>query len=52
MRRVIIVEALILLAVIAIGGIAAYLIYNNYNFYSTDDAQVTGNIVNITTTIV
>jgi multidrug resistance efflux pump len=50
MRRVIIVEALILLAVIAIGGIAAYLIYNNYNFYSTDDAQVTGSIVNITTT--
>jgi multidrug resistance efflux pump len=50
MRRVIIVEALILLAVIAIGGIAAYLIYNNYNFYSTDDAQVTGNIVNITAT--
>ena len=50
MRRVIIVEALILLAVIAIGGIAAYLIYNNYTFYSTDDAQVTSNIVNITTT--
>jgi len=26
-------------------GVGGYLLYNNYNFYSTDDAQVTGNIV-------
>lgn len=37
----------ITLAVILVGGIVGYLIYNNYNFYSTDDAQVTGTMVNI-----
>jgi multidrug resistance efflux pump len=50
MRRTIAVSVLIPLAIIAIGGIVFYLFYNNYYFYSTDDAQVTGNIVNITTT--
>ena len=50
MRRAIAISILIPLAVLAIGGIVAYLFYNNYNFYSTDDAQVTSNIVNITTT--
>ncbi len=48
--RAILINILVILALAAIGGIAAYLVYNNYNFYSTDDAQVTGNIVNITTT--
>jgi len=48
--RAILINILVILAVVAIGGIAAYLVYNNYNFYSTDDAQVTGHIVNITTT--
>jgi EmrB/QacA subfamily drug resistance transporter len=37
----------IVLAVILVGGVVGYLIYNNYNFYSTDDAQVTGTMVNI-----
>lgn len=50
MRRTIAVSVLIPLAMLAIGGIVFYLFYNNYNFYSTDDAQVTGSIVNITTT--
>ncbi len=48
--RAILINILVILALAAIGGIAAYLVYNNYNFYSTDDAQVRGNIVNITTT--
>lgn len=46
MRREAIVPA-ILLAIIVVGGVVGYLIYNNYNFYSTDDAQVTGTMVNI-----
>lgn len=37
----------VILAVILIAGVVGYLIYNNYNFYSTDDAQVTGTMVNI-----
>ena len=48
--RAILINILVILALAAIGGITAYLVYNNYTFYSTDDAQVTGNIVNITTT--
>ncbi len=48
--RAILINILVILAVAAIGGVVAYLVYNNYNFYSTDDAQVTSNIVNITTT--
>lgn len=49
--RAILINILVVLAVAAIAGIGVYLYYNNYNFYSTDDAQVTGNIVNITTTV-
>jgi DHA2 family multidrug resistance protein len=45
-RREAIVPA-ILLAILLVGGVVGYLIYNNYNFYSTDDAQVTGTMVNI-----
>jgi len=37
----------VILAVILIAGVVGYLLYNNYNFYSTDDAQVTGTMVNI-----
>ncbi len=48
--RVILINILVFLALVAVIGIGGYLFYNNYNFYSTDDAQVTGNIVNITTT--
>lgn len=47
MRRVIFIPILIFLALAAIGGAIAYLIYSNYTYYSTDDAQVTGQIVNI-----
>ena len=50
MRRMIIVNGLIILAVLALIGIGGYLFYNNYYFYSTDDAQISGNIVNITPT--
>jgi EmrB/QacA subfamily drug resistance transporter len=37
----------ILLAVILIAGVVGYLLYNSYNFYSTDDAQVAGTMVNL-----
>jgi multidrug resistance efflux pump len=47
MRRMILVPLLIVLAVFAIGGGVGYWIYNNYMYYSTDDAQVTSSIVNV-----
>ncbi|HEY5004515.1 MAG TPA: HlyD family efflux transporter periplasmic adaptor subunit [Ktedonobacteraceae bacterium] len=47
MRRMILVPVLIVLALFAIAGGVSYLIYNNYMYYSTDDAQVTGNVVSI-----
>ncbi len=47
MRRVIFIPILIFLALAAIGGSIAYWIYNNYTYYSTDDAQVSGQLVNI-----
>ena len=47
MRRLILVPLLIVVAFLAIGGGIAYVIYNNYMYYSTDDAQVNGTIVNI-----
>src|SRR5947209_9249493 len=47
MRRLILVPVLIFLALAAIGGGIGYWIYNNYTYYSTDDAQVTGQIVNV-----
>lgn len=47
MRRAILIQVLIVLAILAIiGGVGVYA-YNNYMFYSTDDAQVNGQIVNI-----
>jgi len=48
MRRMILVPLLVVLAVLAIGGGVGYYFYNNYMFYHTDDAQVSGNIVSIT----
>ncbi len=45
MRRIVLVPLLIVVAVLAIGGGAAYYLYQNYLFYHTDDAQVSGNIV-------
>jgi len=47
MRRLILVPLLIVVAFLAIGGGIAYVIYNNYMYYTTDDAQVNGTIVNI-----
>jgi multidrug resistance efflux pump len=47
MRRMILVPVLIFLALAAIGGGIGYWIYNNYTYYNTDDAQVTGQIVNV-----
>ena len=47
MRRMIFVPLLMFLALLAIGGGIAYVVYNNYMYYSTDDAQVNGTIVNI-----
>lgn len=47
MRRLILIPLLIIVAFAAIGGGVAYYIYNNYMFYGTDDAQVTGPIVNV-----
>jgi multidrug resistance efflux pump len=47
MRRIIFIPILIFLALAAIGGAVAYLIYDNYTYYNTDDAQVTGQIINI-----
>src|SRR5215469_5166719 len=47
MRRLILVPLLIFLALAAIGGAIAYWIYNNYNYYSTDDAQISGPVVNV-----
>jgi multidrug resistance efflux pump len=47
MRRMILVPVLIVLALFAIAGGVAYFIYNNYMYYSTDDAQLTGNVLPI-----
>ena len=47
MRRTIFIPALIFIALIAIGGAVTYWIYDSYNYYRTDDAQVTGQIVNV-----
>ena len=47
MRRLILTPLLIIVAVLAIGGGIAYVIYNHYMYYNTDDAQVNGTIVNV-----
>src|SRR5690349_6912323 len=47
MRRLILVPALVMVALLAIAGGVAYWLYNNYTYYSTDDAQVTGQIVSV-----
>ena len=47
MRRMIFVPILIVLALFAIGGAIAYWVYNDYNYYGTDDAQVSGPTVSI-----
>ncbi len=47
MRRMILVPILIFLALAAIGGGIGYWVYDGYTYYRTDDAQVTGQIVNV-----
>lgn len=47
MRRAILVPLLITIALIAIIGGLGYLIYNTYYFYTTDDALVNGQMVNV-----
>jgi len=51
MRRMIFVPLLIFLALAAIGGGIAYWIWNSYEYYQTDDAQVNGQIVNVSAPI-
>jgi multidrug resistance efflux pump len=47
MRRSVLIPIVVILAVTIAMGFGGYFLYNTYNFYSTDDAQVTGNIVPI-----
>ncbi len=47
MRRAILIPVLVVLAILAIAGGIGYYIYNNYTFYTTDDAQVNGQIVSV-----
>jgi multidrug resistance efflux pump len=51
MRRTIFVTILIIVAFLAIGGAVTYWIYDSYNFYRTDDAQVSGKIVSVSAPI-
>ncbi len=47
MRRFILVPILVMVALLAIVGGVAYWGYNNYTYYTTDDAQVTGQVVSV-----
>lgn len=47
MRRIIIAAILIPVALLAIAGGIFYWIWDNHTYYRTDDAQVTGQIINI-----
>jgi len=47
MRRAIFIPVLIVLVILAIVGGIGYYIYNSYTLYTTDDAQVNGQIVNV-----
>jgi multidrug resistance efflux pump len=46
-NRSVLIPIIVILAVVIAMGVGGYILYNSYNFYSTDDAQVTGNIVNV-----
>lgn len=50
MRRTILVTVLIVVAILAIAGGGAWYFYNNYQFYQTDDAQVSGKMLSISST--
>lgn len=47
MRRIILAAVLIPIALLAIAGGIGYWLYYNHTYYSTDDAQITGQIVSI-----
>ncbi|GLV57995.1 HlyD family secretion protein [Dictyobacter sp. S3.2.2.5] len=47
MRRMVFVPILIMIAILAIAGGALYWFWNGYNNYQTDDAQVTGHILSV-----
>jgi multidrug resistance efflux pump len=47
MRRLIFIPILVVVALLAIASGVGYLLYNNYTYYSTDDALVSGQTVNI-----
>ena len=46
-NRGVLIPVIIVLVVLIVAGVGGYIVYNNTHFYSTDDAQVTGNIVNV-----
>jgi len=46
-RRTVLIPLIIVVVIIVAASVGGYLLYTNYNYYSTDDAQVTGNVVNI-----
>ncbi|GCE18581.1 HlyD family secretion protein [Dictyobacter kobayashii] len=47
MRRMVFVPILIMVAILAIAGGVGYWFWNNYNYYQTDDAQVSGHILSV-----
>ena len=49
-RRALII-AIVIVAVVVIAGVVGYFLYNNYEYYSTDDALVTGQIINVQPTV-
>jgi len=51
MRRMIFVPLLIIVAVLAILSGIGYWIWNSYEYYQTDDAQINGQIVNVSAPI-
>jgi multidrug resistance efflux pump len=47
MRRTVLVTTLIFIAILAVLGGGAWFFFQNYQYYSTDDAQVTGPILTV-----
>jgi multidrug resistance efflux pump len=47
MFRRILIPVLVFIALLAIAGGAGYWVYNGYTYYSTDDAQVSGQVLNV-----
>ena len=47
MRRMILIPLLVFIALAAIAGGISYWVYDSYMYYRTDDAQLSGKIVNV-----